>query len=83
MAEYNGTVRGQQIELDEDPGLLPGTRVRIKLEPAPLSLEEKREAFRSVFGACKDDPSFADAVEQIVASRQDFPPRPFDLFPDE
>ena len=82
MAEYYGKVRGRQIELDEDPGLPPGTRVRVNVEPAPRSLEEKREAFRSVFGACKDDPSFADAVEQIVASRQDSPPRPFDLFPD-
>lgn len=80
--QFHGTIHGSHIDLDQDTGLPPGTRVRVIIEPPELSAEQKRALFQSVFRSCADDPTFADAVAEAEAERHAQTPRPIDAFDD-
>jgi hypothetical protein len=60
-----GTVRGRQVELDRDTGLVNGARVRLVIETATVAPPDKRKRMAALFGSCADDPTFATALDEI------------------
>lgn len=79
MLEVEGIIHGRRVDLNDATDLPDGARVRVVLQPLPPAGEEARRRFSTLFRACVDDPSFADAVEAAEAQRHALPPRDVDL----
>lgn len=71
-----GTVNGSSIELDEDPGFPPGSRVTVEITPLPLPLEERRRRIMETCGAWKDDEEIARIFAEIERERETRTVRP-------
>jgi hypothetical protein len=64
ILRLHGTVHGNRIELDRDPGLPPGSGVNVQIEPTKDSNQERKKQLLALAGVWKDDPS----MEAIFAS---------------
>jgi len=83
IQKLNGTINGKHIELEREPGLPAGTRVRVDIDPAPVSLEEFRRRIDEACGAWADDDSIDAIFQEILESRHRSRPRDvnFDVSP--
>ncbi len=79
MLEVEGTVHGRRVDLDVDVGLPDGARVKVTIDAASLTRQQKLAVFESVFGSCAGDPTFSQAVAEIEALRDSRPPRDVEL----
>lgn len=64
-----GILYDKRIDLEEEPGLPPGTVVRVKIEPHGISLEKRRRLIRDTGGAWKDDNTIGPIFEKIIEDR--------------
>ena len=63
MEFYPAIIRGKTIELESDPGLMPGQRVEVVILPVPRERMPGEGLLRAA-GASADDPDFdADMAE--------------------
>lgn len=69
MVELQGIIHGQSIQLLQASGLQDGTVVLIKIEPQPLSLEEKRLLIQKLCGAWATDSSLPAIFAEIEQAR--------------
>ncbi len=75
----HGILNGRHIDLESETGLPGGTRVAVRIEPEPLNAEQRKQLAASLFGACADDPTFAEAVADVERGRQLSLPRHVNL----
>lgn len=78
ILHLHGTVHGNRIELDHDPGLPPGTGVTVQIERSELSIEERRRRIDESCGAWKDDDSLDMIFAEILNNRRQSTPREVD-----
>jgi hypothetical protein len=75
ILRLNGTIDGNRVELERDPGLPPGSRVIVEVDTAPLSVEERRRRIEESCGVWKDDEEIRLIFEEILAARRSSIPR--------
>jgi hypothetical protein len=74
-----GIVDGRHVELDCEPGLPKGARVRLIIETAESDAPDRRAQVAALAGCCADDPDFIDALREIEEQRRRNPPRQVDF----
>ena len=77
--QISGTIKGKQIELEDDAGLPFGSPVVVRIEPKPLSLEAKRRLVDTLCGSWADDASLREIFAEIEQRRATTPPRAIDF----
>lgn len=75
VLQMQGTVRGKQIELEDDTGLPSGSIVTVNIQPRPLLLEEKRRLLLLLCGAWAGDSSIPSIFAEIERQRAVSAPR--------
>ena len=79
ILRLNGTIDGNRVELERDPGLPPGSRVIVELDTAPLSVEQRRKRIEESCGVWKDDEWIKVIFEEILDARRSSVPRDVNL----
>ncbi len=69
MIEVNGTVDGRTIHLQSDPGVAPGQRARITIEPSEPN-GAWGEGIRRSAGAAADVDKFDEIFEEVERQRK-------------
>ena len=76
----NGVIHGTHIDLDAEPPIPDGAAVIVRIEPKPLTRDEKRRLLAATAGAWATDPSLAAVFAEIEQRRRQALPRePADL----
>lgn len=79
ILRLNGTINGNRVELECDPGVPPGSPVIVEVDTAPLSVEERRRRIEESCGVWKDDEEIRLIFEEILAARRSSTPREVNL----
>lgn len=64
-----GILYDKLIDLDEEPGLPPGTVVTVKIESHLIPLEKRRRLILNTGGAWKNDNTVGPIFEKIMEGR--------------
>ena len=75
IQKLNGTINGKHIELEREPGLPAGTRVRVDIDAAPISPDDFRRTIDELCGSWDDD-SLDEIFAQILRERETRTVRP-------
>jgi hypothetical protein len=75
VAQLQGVIHGKQIELEHETGLPYGSSVTVRIQPKPLSLEEKRRLVDTLCGVWADDSSLKSIFAEIEQQRALTTPR--------
>jgi hypothetical protein len=70
-----GIIHGKRIDLESEPDLPPGVPVLVRIEPQPLSLEEKRNLLDDLCGAWSGDSTIDPIFAEIEQERRQATPR--------
>ena len=71
----SGIVHGRRIDLDAEAPVPDGAPVTVRLEPRPLSAEERRRIVMATAGAWRDDASLDGIFAEIARRRRETAPR--------
>ena len=64
-----GVVQGSRIELERETGLPAGSRVIVQIEPAPLTLDERRCLVDTLCGSWAGDASLGPIFDELEQQR--------------
>jgi len=71
VVQVQGVIKGKQIELEHETEFPSGQVVIVKIEPKPLTVEEKRQLVDALCGVWADDESLKPIFEEIEQQRFD------------
>lgn len=74
-----GTVRGNSIELEGEPGLPSGARVTVTIEADPLAIEARRALLGELCGAWAGDTTLPAIFDDLRRRRRRVRPRVVDF----